>query len=340
MVGSFGLRFHIINGPWKNIPQKNPVILSRFSVEMAWDFCYRINLSADLTYHWPTRWWSKYGYANGKKQLFQSWLPKTIDYHPPLPLSKKQLDSLIDNTNQYGDEEVQQVNLVDAFCGLQPTYLWSFDAIRPPVQAIRTAAELIEQELVGDLSNPLREFSRTHLNVLALELGHSAASQALSVFLPGFTITTSSLVYQGTQYSHRPEKFDAVVMNIPNAAAMVFTRFILDRHRSEPVWPLHHHELHRFWEWPTNDPGCHLPFLMTIAMTKLADDGLLVIMGDIESGQLHRAADIVRQDNSLVPLRIAGNDRPIQFQYKSKPWGLYDSIRPTGRLIDAWRRKP
>jgi len=323
----------------KYTPVRNPAILARFAVQMAYDFTYRINLSSTLTYHWLTRWRSKYVFERGEKRLQLVWWPDVTGYFPPIPMKDK--DRLALDTDRYGEEKLPPVNLVDHYCGIKPSYLWVFDAIRPPLQSIRAVATLIDRELNGDLPDPVWEFGNHPHHILGLELGHSAAAQALAMFLPGAVVTTSSLIYQGTQHDHRPKKFNAVVVNLPNAAAMEFTKFILARHRSEPPWPIHRHELDRFWKWPKSDPGNHCDFLMTLALTQLADDGLLIVLGDIETGLLHQAANLIRRDPTLRPIRIAGNDRPVMFQYKNpKVWGLYSSLRPTGRLMAAWRRTP
>ena len=108
----------------KHTPQRNPRILAQFAVNMAWDFCYRIDLLNTLSYHWPTQWkWSR---VSGKAR--QEWWPDVTDYHPPI--SPRHFQKLLSMTGIYAGEVVRPANPVDPFCGLQASYLWAFDAIR------------------------------------------------------------------------------------------------------------------------------------------------------------------------------------------------------------------
>ena len=318
----------------------NPRIVARFAIRMSYDFNYRIRLLNLLTYAWPTKWhweWRQYQ-SDGAVRWAPSCWPNVTDYQPPL--SYYGFQALQTNTSSYALDSIPASNRVSPFCELRASHLWVVDCIRPPLQSIRTAAAVIEKELNKHESDMEKLFMSNSRSILGIELGHSVAAQALSAFLPQDQIHTSSLVFKGTPSPDRPTEFDAAVVNLPNAATMAFNQFIQFRHRCEPVWPVHRHELDQFWLWETNDPGNHCESLISMATSKLKSNGILVVMGDIESGIYHQAANQVESSKAFLPVAVGGNEKPVDFHYNnSKVWGLYGALRPTGRLMGAWKKQ-
>jgi len=77
--------------------------------------------------------------------------------------------------------------------------------------------------------------------------------------------------------------------------------------------------------------------LMRAAQEYLAPGGLLVVLGDTESGIHHQAVQVVQQTPKLKPLKLTAEDKPVLFTYTKRPWGPFDVLPPTGRLMSAWR---
>lgn len=294
---------------------RNPIILARFGVEMAFSVTCRSCIQYTLGDLWVRRW--KWTTRRGLPWL--TWSPTSLGERLPLPLSR--FDDLCHATDQYGGDVLPADNVVEPFGGLKPTYPWLMDAMRPPVAAVRAAAATIRHNL-GD--GPLK--------VLALELGHNIGAQALAVFLDRGTVYTESVVFSHDAVISMPDKYDAVVLNLPAAAAVAFVV------RAIRPKPMTRKEIDDFWNWDPCDPcPCTGP-LVEEALARVRPGGVLVVMGDVQSGTFHQGAALVRQRGDYREVPVGGQRGPVVFRYGRKVWGVYGSIRPTDRTTTAWRK--
>jgi len=310
---------------------KNLKIIAAFAIEMAYERIFISHLSFALCND-PCPSVLKYmqgiGFdKNKEKQPIEN------------PTFNKHIHDLIKNTASYAKENIKSVNILNAFCGMKPANEWALDPIRPPVQAIRTAAALIKKEFHMqdfDFNYP----GKSSRNILGVELGKSEAANALAAFLPGDTIYTASLLFKDScSWRKKPDKYDAVVVNLPNAAAMEYTKDILDKHASNTPSTITREEVIKYLKWPSHDSGTHCPAIMKLAMSKLSDNGVLIVLGDIESNQLHIANSIIEKENSLKPISIGKNEKPVMFQYaKGQTMAVDGVLKATGRLMKAWKR--
>lgn len=296
--------------------ERNPIVLARFGVEMAFTDLLRMKIQSTLGDNWVRRWrWESH---EGRPRL--AWSP-TLTTAERLPLSFNKLQDLRCATDVYGGDVLNADNVVTPFAGLKPSYPWVMDPMRLPVAAVRAAAALIERHL-GD--GPL--------DVLALETGHNVAAQALAVFMDRATIYTESSVFHHDAPISMPDQYDAVVANLPGAAAVAFVR------RALVPKPMTRKEIDRYWTWKPSARCSLTGPTVKMAMEKVRPGGVLVLLGDVESGAVHHGAAIVRKNPNYRRVRVGGHWKPVMFRYDRKVWGVYGTIRPTARLVSAWRR--
>lgn len=292
---------------------RNPEVLAEFAIETSYDNLIRTQVRAILNDTWVRIW---KGLSTG------------IDCYPGyprhgLPISRLDDFALCDDTDDYANESLPADNTIEPFPGLDLPHSWSVDPLRPPIQAIRTAAELIKRE-VGD-----RRF-----NILGLELGYAVAAQALVTFLPKTAVITDSMVFDNRIYWRRSSyDYAAVVLNIPAAAAVEFVRFVLD-----PKQRLTRLLNDRFCRWPKTEQAKGLNELVQRAINKVRPGGILVIIADIESGSYSVANSMVENTGTFTPVSVAGNTGPVVFRYAEPPNSPYGVIPPTNRMVSAWRR--
>jgi len=191
--------------------------------------------------------------------------------------------------------------------------------------AIRLAAHLIKTKL-----------GRERVQVLALECGHAVAAQSLSAFLTRAVIHSASTVFpQGDEIDLDEGQADAVVLNLPSFACFGYVYDVL--HREDPLTG---RAIDKWLRHPRTDPGKHGSILLETAMEYLAPHGLLIVLGDVESGIHHQAEAALSKNDHLHRYQLTADNKPVQFTYAKQPWGIYGSLPPTGRLLSAWRRLP
>ena len=249
--------------------------------------------------------------------LFRSGFPEC-----GLPIPHDQLTMLGWTTDRFASETLPADNVVEPFEGLKPTYGWAMDPTRPPISAVRAGAEVIR-----------REFDASRIRIHALELGHNAAAEALISFLPQATVYTAS-----TAFPHRadicfPLTYDAVVLGIPNSAAIEFVKMAID-----PDHPLNRWDCDKYWKWPKTAQMTGLGNLVQYGMDKVRPGGILILIGDVESGSHHLANAAIATSGEFVPVPVGSNLGPVMFRYRSQPWAAYGAIPPTNRMVSAWRR--
>jgi hypothetical protein len=320
--------------------ERNPEVLARFAVETAYDNTFRMQVAGTLTLPAPT-WWLWAPPANGGPSRL-TWAPMTDGY--TLPIHPRDFGRLEGSTARFTADVIEERNLVSPFQWLRPTYTWAMDPLRPPVQAVRTAASIILQDMPeAQLGMPVGLFTFGELGgdppapVLAVEMGHSAAPEALAVFTKGRRIYTTSSIFGQGLADGRPDKFTSVVVNIPHAAGMAFVTNILHRENNNlPVMNRMENDI--YWRWPSEDQGDHCEPLVRYGLDHLSPGGIMVILTDTFSGQLHLARKVIQDDGRMVqiPIRPQG-PMAVSYGYDKKPWGVYGCLRPTGRVLTAWR---
>ena len=96
---------------------RNPRVLARFAVEMAYDYHYRLNVSATLDGTWVRRW------KNG-----HDWINCYPGYpEQGLPIRQDELAMLGWSTARYAAEKLPADNIVEPYEGLKPTFGWAID---------------------------------------------------------------------------------------------------------------------------------------------------------------------------------------------------------------------
>ena len=317
----------------------NPAVLARFSVEVAYDDLYRMNVAAVLSAPWPTSWEWSVSDEGGPLRLTRS--PFSTAF---LPIKPQDFGNLDVATVDYAGTETPMHNMVTPFEGLHPTWPWAMDPIRPPVQAARVAAAVIHRALdINSLGLPdtlYWDMNKEVPPVLGIELGHSVGAEALALFLPEHKVYTHSKVFDSRSRQNIPDKFTAVVVNLPHVAALEFVKDILDRHEhNQPI--MNRVENNRYWTWPSHDQGGYWVHLVQHGLEHLAPGGVLIVLADILSGQVHLAAKEIETHGEMERLPIwPGGPKAMSFENSKKPWAPFGCIRPTGRILRAWRRRP
>ena len=117
-------------------PVRNPIVLAKFGVEMAYQATCRGRVQYTLGDLWVRRWRWRWTARRGRPWL--SWYPTEDGSRLPLPLGR--FDDLRRATDKYGGDELPGDNVVVPFAGMKPSYPWVMDPMRPPVAAVRAAA--------------------------------------------------------------------------------------------------------------------------------------------------------------------------------------------------------
>ncbi len=291
---------------------RNPRVLARFAVEMAYDYHYRLNVSATLDGTWVRRW------KNG-----HDWINCYPGYpEQGLPIRQDELAMLGWSTARYAAEKLPADNIVEPYEGLKPTFGWAIDPTRPPISAVRAGAEVIR-----------REFGNSRIRMYAVELGHNAAAEALVSFLPEATVYTESFTFPHRADTCFPDEGAAVVLGLPNRACVEYVKRAID-----PDDPLNRWDNDRFWNWPKMEQLAGLVDLVHDAIDRVQPGGALIVIGDVESGSHHVANSTIAYTGRFTPIPVGGNTVPVMFRYSRPPWGPFGVIPPTNRMVSAWRR--
>lgn len=291
---------------------RNPKVLARFAVEQAYDYHYRLNVSATLDGTWVRRW------KNGHDGI------NCYPGYPEqgLPIRQDELAMLGWSTARYAAEKLPADNIVEPFEGLKPTFGWAIDPTRPPISAVRAGAEVIR-----------REFGNSRIRMYAVELGHNAAAEALVSFLPEATVYTESFTFPHRADTCFPDEGAAVVLGLPNRACVEYVKRAID-----PDDPLNRWDNDRFWNWPKMEQLAGLVDLVHDAIDRVQPGGFLIVIGDVESGSHHVANSTIAYTGRFTPIPVGGNTVPVMFRYSRPPWGPFGVIPPTNRMVSAWRR--
>jgi hypothetical protein len=296
-------------------------VLARFAVAAAYDRAYQHILSeviADNDY--PRRWTS-----SSRRKVVRRLIPGSAVGSVRVAFYAKMLAPLLPATAPYVEGKASPVNIHDAYHGQRATWGCALDPIRPPMSAIRYAASLIEKFK-----------GHGKLKVLAVEPGLSAAVMGLAWFLPGSQVHMFAPALGDAASPIR--KADAVIVNLANARSMALVAAAIEGAAKTPSHTLTRDEIDPFWRQPASDPGHHAPSLVAIALDHLADDGLLVVLGDVASGVHHQAAALVAKEPTLHAIKLTPTGRPVQFGYEKPPWAPFGGLPATDRFVSAWQR--
>jgi hypothetical protein len=314
----------------RHTQERNPAILARFGVEVAFDTIFRLKVSATLTTPAPTSWWRETGRLR--------WSPDLDGF--ALPIRPSDFAAVRAATDPFGATGVQKHERVLPFCGVRPTYAWAHDPLRAPLAAVRVAAAVIDREC-RESGVRVMSLEQPDPAVLGVDLGYAAVAQALSLFLPEWHVYTATQFFGARQPTEMPALFAAAVVNVPGPAAVAFVRDVIARHASDPPRLMRRWDVDRYWKWAADDRGTHCAAAVEFALKRLAPDGVLVLLTDIASGQFHSAQKVLESAGGSRQIDVMpGVHREVSVGYDRKVWGLYGCPRPTERLVTAWRRKP
>ena len=335
--------------------ERNHQVIARFAARAAYEAVYQSRVTAVITDEYPRRWCSLRVRTGGavRNELHWQSADRSTDGDKRFAfMGRKALEGITGGTNAYVEGKAAPVNVHDAYCGLPAALGWALDPIRPPIQAVRYIASLIQKykgrRAVGILTvkppktsieyeaHLIKEFDRQGaLRVLAIEPGLTAAVMGLAWFMPGVEVCMFSPVL-GDQTSPIA-KADTVVLNLPNARSLALVKAAVEvatrRNRT-----LTRDEIDAYWQHPATDPGTHAPGLVAVALQHLADDGLLVVLGDVESGIHHQATGLLAKVPDLLAIKLTPKGRPVQFSYSKPPWALAGGLPATDRFVSAWMR--
>jgi hypothetical protein len=297
--------------------------LARFAVEVAYAVEHRSKVKTILGQSWPRRWRSVQEANLGTP--IQSLNGSDVAEGTRAAFEQKDhLRLLASSTDSFVLREVEPVNQIKPYVDplLPRTWGWILDPLRPPVAAVRLAASVIEEAL-----------GKVPLDILGIELGQTAAAQALAWFRPGSTVHTASILLG--DYSVELPVCAAVVLNLPNHRSMELVQYAVQSNRPLTRW-----DMGEFQDWPDHDPGKHCEGLVEVALDRLADDGVLVVMGDVVSGIHHDAVEIINRDETMSPVELTHSGKAVAFHYTEEPWTLFGCLPATDRLVSAWTRTP
>jgi len=213
-------------------------------------------------------------------------------------------------------------NIVEPYAGLPVTPAWACDPLRPPVQAVRAGANIINR-VVRD----------KRFDVMALDLGVTVGAQALATFCPAAFVYSWSTLLPDLLKREMPSAFEAVVFGVPSAASTRFARTVQSLGR-----PLCRRDVEWFQTWPRNELPVRLFEMIQKAMSSVRPGGVLVVIGDIESRSVPIVDAIIAKYGAFSRVPVGGNIKPVMFRYAETPQDMYGSLPPTGRLVSAWRR--
>jgi hypothetical protein len=318
---------------WRNTGERNPHVIARFAVEAAYDTVLRFKVASVLTTPPPRSWWREGGTLRLTPML------QGFD----LPIQPQAFKAVLANTQvTAGDGTAVPSHILShPFNGLQATYPWAFDPLRPPLTAIRIAAQVVDQAVgIVPLTLDMSDGGPPPA-VLGIDLGYAAAAQMLSLSLPHWLIHTASRHFGQSREVDRPEKFPVVVVNVPDPATVAFVDVVFKRSHAVLPRPMHRWDIDRFWPptWPASRKGTHCKDAIEFGLERLASGGVMVLLTDIISGQYHIAKKLIDDDMEQIDV-MPGVHREVSVGYDRKVWGMYGCPRPTERLVTAWRRRP
>ena len=310
--------------------------IARFAAEVTYDENYRMKLNSVLGQCLPTRWLAVRESTGGATAQRLGSLGSPVGLRPAFQ-RPGDLHLVAVMTPQYEAGKAEVTNNVEPYVhkNVRRPLGWALDPMRPPMAAIRFAASIIDQHVRSagepDAIPGLPDLKRRRLNLLILEGGLTAAPQALAWFLPGATVHSAGSVLG--QPAPTSPKCDAVVLNLANRRARALALSALTAEVPLTRW-----DLGKLHDIPKLDPGDHCEGLVAVALEHLADNGVLVVLGDVESGIHHDAVSAVTRHSFMEPIKLTADGRPVAFLYTEEPWTLFGCLPATDRFVSAWKR--
>jgi len=308
----------------ENTSVVTPNQLARFAVEAAYDLRVRSRIKELMADPRPSRWWwDDLLDGRGRRQRHLVTDQQGDGYFPPFlgseiwGLRKLLMDW----------EQVFTGNAVVEWPWPFAYRVRSFlDPIRPTLTSLLAAARIIDD----NYNTP---------TVVALEMGHSLAAQALAAMLFGATVHTDCELYPQDINAHRvsPGTADVVVVNIACMRLIAYTAAVVAgglKHVSRKKNDGFHPE-----RWKDYDISQVRPILER-AVEYLHEGGLLILLGDEEDGVHHEAIKVVPTLGDARPYSIEGRDTVAKPFYTFRPrpaWRPFDIQAPTNRFVSAWR---
>jgi len=319
--------------------EANPRVAALFAVEWEYDNddFYRKLTRAHLGQPRPVRWYWQVKtdrHDHGHRGWQQTFAGITTDFDPPLWFSDlrvlQEYEAPLDKCLIHGSVEEPKLPFE------KQRHPRMMDCLRPPLAAVRVAAHLVERARAR--------------SALTIELGHTVAPQALSLWLAPprpTTVDTYSVVFDGEVLpACKPGTLDAVVLGVPSLRQLKFVKMMrdsdreIDRRDVDPFWG-------RLWRRrePNPNPVAHVEGLVTASLGSVKVGGLLVVIGAVEAGEHHEANRRVAESGRFEPVNLSkGRLRrdtvaePVEFFYPRRPWCPFGVIPPGDRLLSAWRR--
>jgi len=299
----------------------NPIVCARFAAEHALDCYWRDRIQAALAEQTPELWLEGAG---------RGWIPDSVGAQTTQvdgPLGPNALKELIKQPSPL--PEAQSRHIVDeqySERGARLTY--HADNLRPPLRALQTVVYL------------LRPYLGKGKRILGLELGHSAAAQALSLWAPEATVYTQCrMLDPDDQLPVEVAPPDVVILNLPSLKATYMARQLLDTGGLEEG-----PSITSLLEQEIGSHRAHVEPLVSEAIGYVEPGGVLAVLGDVFPNVHHRASSLINDIDNFEPLiteDVNTVERPIWIRYpdRHRLWGPGGMLLPTDRLLSTWRRR-
>ena len=308
-----------VDWAFDNTKVVNGRAIARFATRAAFEKTQQRLLTSIISDELPRRWWSETvaGPRGQRRELRCDVADGTTPY---ALLGRKNLEAIAGATAGFVVGRAPRLNIHKPYLGVTARFGWALDPARPPMSSVRFVASLIEK-YKGTGPNTL----------LAFEPGLTALVQGLALFLPDAIVHMHSSVLGDATVP--VQRADVVVVNLANARAMGLLEAVARRSR-----PLDRDEIDLFWHLPVTEPGDHSGWLVQLGLRHLADDGLLVVLGDVDSGIHHEAVAHVANEIDLHEVKAAPTKNPVRFGYTKPPWAPLGGLPATDRFVSAWMR--
>ncbi len=200
-----------------------------------------------------------------------------------------------------------------------PQMLVSSDCLRPPMEALVLAAQLVE-EVAGP--SPSR--------LLAVGLGFDSGPLALSGRLPGCTVDHLPLPFEDRPVA--AAGWTAVVVNLPSAGARAFAAGLAnweEDHRADRIRRSSRRAAAR-------TGSAHLPDYFGPLRHIGASGAPLVVLAD---PSVHHVAlgGLSEIASPMSATQLDTSDRGVWVGYEAPPWTPSGIPAPTGRVVTLWR---
>ena len=207
------------------------------------------------------------------------------------------------------------------------------DVVHPPMEALALGAQLLRADHL--LSPAWGEIDLGGTTVLAIGLGHTASTEALSFILRDHFVYHIPIPYQA-QVWWPSQEWETMFINVPSRHQWQVARLLAGH---GPDGYLARRAILRGDRCRKDGTG-HVPHLLSHVLPHVRRGLPLVIMGAPEP--YHAAVSALRSEDRIKPITVKGIDtacRPIWVGYKdgTRPWAPYGLPRPTGRLVSIWR---